>query len=72
MSKDRIEQKFKIEFDVFFATELTRLSGFERDGLIEDRMSRTIRVTPEGRIFTRSIAQVFDAYQVASIASKAV
>jgi oxygen-independent coproporphyrinogen-3 oxidase len=70
--KDGIERKFNIDFDAFFRPELTRLQELELDGLIQDRTSRTIRVTPAGRIFVRTIANVFDAYQAASVASKAV
>jgi oxygen-independent coproporphyrinogen-3 oxidase len=70
--KDGIERKFNIDFDAFFRPELTRLHELELDGLIEDRTSRMIRVTPAGRIFVRTIANVFDAYQAASVASKAV
>jgi len=70
--KDGIERKFNIDFDAFFRPELMRLHELELDGLIEDRTSRMIRVTPAGRIFVRTIAHVFDAYQAASVASKAV
>jgi oxygen-independent coproporphyrinogen-3 oxidase len=72
ISKDKIERKFNSEFDVFFRPELEGLGELERDGLIEDRMSRVIRVTPAGRIFVRAIAHVFDAFQAAAVASKAV
>ncbi len=40
-----------------------RLSPFERDGLLETSASGW-RLTPEGRVFVRSIAMVFDAYLV--------
>jgi oxygen-independent coproporphyrinogen-3 oxidase len=72
ISKDKVEEKFNIEFDTFFRPELTRLEELERDGLIEDRTSRVIRITPAGRIFIRAIARAFDAFQGVSVASKAV
>ena len=72
ISKDEIEKRFGIDFDDFFRPELMRLNELERDGLIEDRFSRTIRVTPAGRIFVRAIARVFDAFQGVGAASKAV
>jgi oxygen-independent coproporphyrinogen-3 oxidase len=72
ISKDVIEKKFDIEFDNFFRPELMRLEELERDGLIEDRTSRVIRVTSAGRIFVRAIARAFDAFQGASVASRAV
>jgi oxygen-independent coproporphyrinogen-3 oxidase len=72
MSKDAIEEKSGIVFDEYFARELLQMDALERDGLIEGRSSRVIRVTPAGRIFVRSIARVFDAFQPAAVASKAV
>jgi Mn-dependent DtxR family transcriptional regulator len=49
-----------------------RLKELERDGLLEGRSSRMIRITPTGRIFVRSVARVFDTFQSAAVASKAV
>jgi oxygen-independent coproporphyrinogen-3 oxidase len=72
VSKDEIEKRFDIRFDDYFLAELMRLNEFERDGLVEGRESRTIRTTPAGRIFIRAIAQVFDAFHSAAVASKAV
>jgi len=70
--KDEIEKRFQITFDDYFLPELMRLTEHERDGLIEGRTSRTIRVTPAGRIFVRAIARVFDAFRTMSVAAKAV
>jgi oxygen-independent coproporphyrinogen-3 oxidase len=72
ISKDEIGKRFGIDFDDFFRPEVMRLNELERDGLIDGRTSRTIRVTFAGRIFVRAIARVFDAFQAASVASKAV
>jgi oxygen-independent coproporphyrinogen-3 oxidase len=72
IAKDEIEKRFHIQFDAYFTTELMRLHELEQDGLIEGKDSRTIRVTPAGRIFVRTIARVFDGYQGAAVASKAV
>lgn len=72
ISKDLIEKRFEIDFDEYFMSELMRLNEFERDGLIDGRMSRTIRITPAGRIFVRAVARVFDAFQTSAVASKAV
>jgi coproporphyrinogen III oxidase-like Fe-S oxidoreductase len=66
------KKRFAIRFDDYFRAEQTRLDELERDGLIEGGTSRTIRVTPAGRIFVRTIAQAFDAFQSAAVASKAV
>lgn len=72
ISKPKVETRFQIQFDDYFRPELMRLNELECDGLVEGRMSRTIRVTANGRIFVRAIARIFDAFQSASIASKAV
>jgi oxygen-independent coproporphyrinogen III oxidase len=72
ISKNEIERRFQINFDDYFLSELMRLHEFERDGLIEGRMSRMIRVRPAGRVFVRVIAKVFDAFRSAAVASKAV
>jgi oxygen-independent coproporphyrinogen-3 oxidase len=72
ISKDGIEKSFGICFDEYFMPELMRLNELESDGLIEGRTSRTIRITPAGRIFIRAVAKVFDAFQPSAVASKAV
>jgi oxygen-independent coproporphyrinogen-3 oxidase len=72
ISKDKIEKRFKIDLDDYFMSELMRLAEHEGDGLVEGRMSRAIRITPAGRIFVRAVARVFDAFQSAAVASKAV
>jgi oxygen-independent coproporphyrinogen-3 oxidase len=72
ISKDSLEQHFGIVFDDYFKPELARLIQLECDGLIEGRSSRTIRVTRSGRIFSRAIAKVFDTFEAAPVASKAV
>lgn len=72
VAKDEIESPFGLEFDAYFQSELDRLSEFERDGLVTGVRSRELRVTDTGRVFVRTIAQVFDAFQAAAVASKAV
>jgi hypothetical protein len=58
-------------FDTYFKSELERLSQLDRDALIE-LGSREIRLTYTGRIFARTVAQIFDAFSTAPIASMAV
>lgn len=70
--KDAVEKRFGIDFDDYFRPELARLHVLEQDGLIDGRISRIIQLTAAGRIFVRSIAHVFDAFQSAAVASKAV
>jgi oxygen-independent coproporphyrinogen-3 oxidase len=70
--KEEIDKRFSIDFNDYFLRELTRLREFERDGLIEGCEGSTPTVTDTGRILVRPIAQVFDVFQSASVASKAV
>jgi oxygen-independent coproporphyrinogen-3 oxidase len=72
ISKDDFGKRFSIDFDSYFRPELPRLEELERDGLIEGVASRAIGVTPAGRIFIRTVAQAFDAFQSAAVASRAV
>jgi len=72
ISKNDLEKRFDIRFDECFQPELARLSQFERDGLITINADRTLSLTHAGRIFARPVAQVFDAFQSAAAASKAV
>lgn len=69
--KTDIESAFSISFDDYFGFELGRLSEFQSDGLVE-LDHREIRVTDVGRFFVRSIAQIFDVFAPAAVASKAV
>jgi oxygen-independent coproporphyrinogen-3 oxidase len=63
---------YGIDFDAYFAKELESMQELERDGLVNGRLSPVIRVTRAGRIFVRAIAKVFDSFQPAAVASKAV
>ncbi len=72
LCKRDIEEEFGLSFDEFFAPELSRLGEFEKDGLVLNVSSGTMEVTALGRVFIRTIAQVFDAFQPAPVASRAV
>jgi oxygen-independent coproporphyrinogen III oxidase len=72
ISKDAVEERFNIRFDEYFKSEVAYLKPMEQDQLVKGVTSRQIAVTPVGRVFIRSIAKVFDAFQPASVASKAV
>jgi oxygen-independent coproporphyrinogen-3 oxidase len=72
VSKPEIEDQFGIAFDIYFADELARLHVFERDGLVDGVRYGMIHVTPTGRLYVRTIAQIFDAFQPAPVASRAV
>lgn len=59
--RSEISREFGIDFDDYFAPELTRLHPFLEDRLIE-LDSDEIRVTFLGRIFIRNLAMIFDPY----------
>jgi len=59
--KKEIAAEFGVNFDEYFAPELSRLSPFVQDRLLETT-SDELRVTLLGRIFIRNIAMVFDPY----------
>jgi oxygen-independent coproporphyrinogen-3 oxidase len=50
-----------LDFSTYFASELTQLDIFARQGLIEFD-SRVITVTSTGWYLVRAIAMVFDKY----------
>jgi oxygen-independent coproporphyrinogen-3 oxidase len=61
LSKSEFSNQYHIEFDGYFARELSELEWLESDGLVE--LNRDlIQVTPAGRLLIRNIASVFDAY----------
>jgi oxygen-independent coproporphyrinogen-3 oxidase len=59
--RSEISREFGIDFDDYFAPELTRLHPFLEDRLIELDEDE-IRVTFLGRIFIRNLAMIFDPY----------
>lgn len=61
LKKERIEQKYGIEFDSYFASALQKLIPFQDDGLIELHPDM-LKVTTAGRLLIRNIAMQFDAY----------
>jgi oxygen-independent coproporphyrinogen III oxidase len=59
--KSEVEREFRINFDEYFALELTRLRELERDHMARLDGDR-IEVATLGRIFIRNVAMAFDAY----------
>ena len=59
--KREIEDSFNLDFDRYFADELVRLEGLERDGLVK-LTSDSLFTTSLGRIFIRNAGMVFDRY----------
>jgi oxygen-independent coproporphyrinogen-3 oxidase len=59
--KDEISREFGVNFDEYFAQELSQLKPPSDDGLVL-LGSNEIRTTWLGRIFIRNLAMVFDPY----------
>jgi len=56
-----ISEKYDIDFEQYFASEIERLRPYEEVGLMETREG-VITVTPKGRLFVRALGMVFDKY----------
>ena len=61
LNKRRVEEKFQINFDRYFADTLPELERFAADGLIESP-NGVIAVTDMGRLLIRNITMIFDKY----------
>ncbi|MDR0843105.1 MAG: oxygen-independent coproporphyrinogen III oxidase [Acidobacteriota bacterium] len=61
LDKKEFAAEFHIDFDSYFADELSRLQPLCDDGLVE-LDDASIRVTLLGRIFIRNVGMVFDKY----------
>ncbi len=61
LEKTKIEQKYNINFDGYFAKALKKLQTMQDDGLIELHPEK-LQVTTTGRLLIRNIAMQFDAY----------
>lgn len=61
LNKEKIESKYEIEFDNYFAESLETLETFEQDELIELSEDEIV-VTTAGRLLVRNIAMNFDFY----------
>lgn len=61
LDKQKINQELNINFDEYFAEDLTKLDVFINDGLI-DMDNKHIFIKPHARLLIRNIAMSFDAY----------
>ncbi len=59
--KEEISREFGIDFDEYFANELSHLQASREDGLVL-LDAKEIRATWLGRIFIRNLAMLFDPY----------
>ncbi len=69
LNKRRVEEKFQINFDRYFADALPELEYFAADGLIE-LANDMIAVTDMGRLLIRNITMIFDKYLAQKKVSK--
>jgi len=56
-----IDERWGIDSATHFASELAKLAGLEKDGLLECRPGR-LQVSAKGRLLIRNICMVFDNY----------
>jgi oxygen-independent coproporphyrinogen III oxidase len=61
IDKRRVERKFGIVFDEYFASDLSKLQPFIDEGLVIDS-SEKIRIIGSGILIIRNVAMCFDAY----------
>jgi len=64
-----VERDYELSFRRYFANEIERLGALADDGLIEWNEGG-FSVTPDGLLFLRAIARVFDAYLAPASQSK--
>jgi oxygen-independent coproporphyrinogen-3 oxidase len=61
LDKKLIEQRFSIDFNQYFASELISLETFEEDNLLINREAY-IQISNRARLLVRNICMSFDAY----------
>ena len=61
IDKTRLDNRFNIDFDDYFADELNSLQSMALDGLL-DMSQNQIQVSAKGRLLIRNVCMVFDAY----------
>ena len=61
LSFEELSDRFGIDFSESFEQESRDLNQFVDDGLI-DVTDRSIAILPDGRVFVRNVAMVFDSY----------
>ena len=61
IDKQRVEERFEIDFDSYFGDAIKKLDVFVGEGLVEN-IERSIRVLGSGLLIVRNIAMCFDAY----------
>ena len=61
LDKNKINEKFSINFDDYFAEDLPLLQTFINDGLLSNSPDE-IKVAQKARLLIRNICMSFDAY----------
>ncbi|MDM7924155.1 MAG: oxygen-independent coproporphyrinogen III oxidase [Pyrinomonadaceae bacterium] len=71
IDKRRVEQKFGIDFEQYFAADIPKLDNFVAEGLVDNTPDK-IKVIGSGILIIRNIAMCFDAYLEKMMAEKPV
>ncbi len=61
LDMNAVEQAWDLDFERYFAEDLTLLAPLAKDGLVDIR-DHTIEVTAKGRLLIRNICMCFDVY----------
>ncbi|MGJ8680121.1 oxygen-independent coproporphyrinogen III oxidase [Paraglaciecola sp.] len=61
VDKQQVSKLFDIQFDQYFAEELSSLDTFEKDNLLINRVEN-IQISPSARLLVRNICMSFDIY----------
>ena len=61
LDKQQINDELNIDFDHYFANDLSKLTPFINDGLIE-LSEEKMTIKPQAKLLIRNIAMTFDAY----------
>lgn len=56
-----IEQRYHIDFQAYFSKEWPQLQRMHNDGLLQ-LSEDSLHMTPQGRLFTLAVCQIFDQY----------
>ncbi|UCF69020.1 MAG: oxygen-independent coproporphyrinogen III oxidase, partial [Acidobacteriota bacterium] len=61
VDKRRVEERFGVDFDDYFALSLKKLDELREAGFVEEP-DGLLRVSSKGRLFVRNVAMAFDRY----------
>ncbi len=62
INKSRIQERFNIDFDAYFASEISKLAPLKQDGIIVAARDAISLTKPRGIMLARVLASIFDIY----------